>query len=256
MLLLEHPLSSYVQKVKIALREKRITFAMETPAELGSGRSGGAFKGANPRIGVPVLIDGSVRIFDCTIIMQYIEERWPDPPLLPRDPAPRAFARITEDVCDTQYEAVNWGLRRGALVPACDQHTGGDAAGGGGSPDHGVAVLADRAFGRRAVVRRRGVRLGRCRRRAMVNRSVHYGLGPSAGSPLAAWHARLRERPSVAATFAGFDAAAARMALNAGAYASGERRREYRDHRLKWMVKSGGIEVVLEGLRKNTIRFP
>jgi hypothetical protein len=67
--------------------------------------------------------------------------------------------------------------------------------------------------------------------------------------------ARLRERPSVAATFAEFDAAAARTSEAAGAYASGERRREYRDHRLEWMVKSGGIDVVLVGLRNNTIRF-
>jgi stringent starvation protein A len=42
----------------------------------------------------------------------------------------------------------------------------------------------------------------------------------------------------------------------AGAYASGERRREYRDHRLEWIVKSGGVEVVIAGLRNNTIRFP
>ena len=39
----------------------------------------------------------------------------------------------------------------------------------------------------------------------MVNQSVHYGMGPAAGTPLAAWHARLRERPSVAASFAEFD---------------------------------------------------
>ena len=90
----------------------------------------------------------------------------------------------------------------------------------------------------------------------MVNRSVHYGMGPAAGSPLALWHARLRERPSVAATFAEFDAVAGRMGDMAAAYASGERRREYRDHRLEWMVKSGGIDVVLAGLRDNTIRFP
>jgi RNA polymerase-associated protein len=60
----------------------------------------------------------------------------------------------------------------------------------------------------------------------------------------------------VAATFAEFDAVKDRMGDNASAYASGERRREYRDHRLEWMVKSGGIEVVLAGLRNNTIRFP
>jgi hypothetical protein len=32
-------------------------------------------------------------------------------------------------------------------------------------------------------------------------------------------------------------------------------RRQYRDHRLEWMIKSGGIDVVLEGLRKDNIRF-
>jgi len=53
-----------------------------------------------------------------------------------------------------------------------------------------------------------------------------------------------------------FEAVAARVGEMAGAYASGERRREYRDHRLEWMVKSGGIHVVLAGLRDNTIRFP
>ena len=85
---------------------------------------------------------------------------------------------------------------------------------------------------------------------------MHYGMGPAAGSALAIWYARLRERPSVADTFAEFDAVAARMGEMAGAYAAGERRREYRDHGLEWTVKSGGIDVVLAGLRDNTIRFP
>jgi RNA polymerase-associated protein len=90
----------------------------------------------------------------------------------------------------------------------------------------------------------------------MVNRSVHYGLGPEPGTPLARWHARLRERPSVAATFAEFDAAAETMAAASNHYTTGGRRREYRDHRLEWMVKTGGIEVVLAGLRDGNIRFP
>ena len=63
----------------------------------------------------------------------------------------------------------------------------------------------------------------------MINRSVHYGLGPPSGSALARWHRRVRERPSVAATFAEFDAAAARMAEAADLYTTGGRRREYRD---------------------------
>ena len=45
------------------------------------------------------------------------------------------------------------------------------------------------------------------------------------------------------------------MAASSELYTSGRRRREYRDHRLEWMVKSGGIEVVLAGLRDGNIRF-
>ena len=254
--LLEHPVSSYAQKVKIALREKGQLFKAETPAGMGSGRAAPDFKAANPRIEVPVLIDGPARIFDSTVIMEYVEERWPDPPLLPRDPAARAAARVIEDICDTHYEAVNWGYAEvtwykraeGALADTLKaeaaRHTSilqawlterlGDASWFGG----------DRFGWADAAVA------------PMVNRSVFYGMGPAPGSKLALWHARLRGRASVAATFAEFDAAASRMHEAAGAYASGERRREYRDHRLEWMVKSGGVEIVLEGLRRNTIRFP
>jgi glutathione S-transferase/RNA polymerase-associated protein len=32
-------------------------------------------------------------------------------------------------------------------------------------------------------------------------------------------------------------------------------KREYRDHRLEWMIKSGGISVVQDGLDRNNIRF-
>ena len=256
MLLLEHPLSSYAQRVKIALREKDIPFTVEIPQDLGSGRSGGAFKAANPRIEVPVLIDGPHHIFDSTVIMEYIEERWPDPPLMPGDPAARAFARITEDVCDTHYEAVNWGFGE---ILWFKRAIGELAAKMKAEAARQTVVLqawlterlgASPWFG--------GETFGWADAAAapMVNRSVHYGMGPDAGSPLAYWHARLRERPSVAATFTEFDAAAARMSEAAGAYASGERQREYRDHRLEWMVKSGGIDVVLAGLRNNTIRFP
>src|ERR1700712_2748927 len=110
MLLYEHPGSPYAQKVKIALREKAIAFEVVLPETLSTGRTDGPLVAANPRAEVPVLLDGDIRIFDSTIIMEYLEDRWPDPPLLPRTPEARAAARMIEDVCDTQYEAVNWGF--------------------------------------------------------------------------------------------------------------------------------------------------
>ena len=88
LLLYEHPLSSYAQKVKIALREKGVAFEAELPETFGTGRTDGPFAAANPRAEVPVLIDGPARVFESTVIMEYIEERWPEPP-----PGRRAAAR-------------------------------------------------------------------------------------------------------------------------------------------------------------------
>ena len=63
------------------------------------------------------------------------------------------------------------------------------------------------------------------------------------------------ERAAVTQTFAEFDAAAERMMDAAARYASEGCRREYPDHRLEWLIKSGGITVVLDGLARNDIRF-
>ena len=32
-------------------------------------------------------------------------------------------------------------------------------------------------------------------------------------------------------------------------------KREYRDHRLEWMIKTGGLQIVADGLDKNNVRF-
>ena len=256
MLLYEHPLSSYAQKVKIALREKGVPFEAETPDSFGTGRTDGPFVAANPRAEVPVLVDGQTRIFESTIILEYIEERWPDPALLPHTPEARAVARTTEDVCDTQYEAVNWGFGE---VLWFRRATGSLAERLRAQEARQTAVLQEWLTARLGEADWfGGERFGWADAAVapMVNRSVHYGLGPAPGTALARWHARLRERPSVAATFAEFDAAAARMAQAAELYPTGGRRREYRDHRLEWMIKSGGVEVVLAGLRDGNIRFP
>jgi glutathione S-transferase/RNA polymerase-associated protein len=79
------------------LREKGVAFEARLPAAIGSG-SGmePAFLEANPRAEVPALVDGDVRVFDSTIILEYIEERWPEPKLLPASPAERARVRMLE----------------------------------------------------------------------------------------------------------------------------------------------------------------
>ena len=77
----DHPLSPYAQKVKIALLEKGVAFEAPLPEAIGIGGAAGDFVTTNPRAEVPALIDGDVRVFDSTIILEYIEDRWPTPAL-------------------------------------------------------------------------------------------------------------------------------------------------------------------------------
>ena len=67
----EHPLSPYAQKVKIALDEKGVAYETKMPAAIGSGQPDRNSCSANPRGEVPALIDGEVTIFDSTIILEY-----------------------------------------------------------------------------------------------------------------------------------------------------------------------------------------
>ena len=255
MLLYEHPLSSYAQKVKIALREKGLDFKAETPPALGSGRADGQFAATSPRNEVPALIDGDAHIFDSTIILEYLEDKFPSPPLLPHEPAQRANARMIEEVCDTLYEAINWGLSEirwfkraeGAEAEKMKQTAARQTA-------ELQAWLTDRLGANQWF---NGASFGWADLSVApyLNRSFHYGYGTPAESPLAKWRERIRARPSVAATFREYEAAAERMGDAAARVASGAIRREYRDHRLEWMMKSGGLQVVLDGLAKDNIRF-
>jgi glutathione S-transferase len=54
----------------------------------------------NPVGKVPALIDGDVIVHDSTIINEYLDDKFPQDNLLPRDPAARARARKFEDYAD------------------------------------------------------------------------------------------------------------------------------------------------------------
>ena len=79
LVLYEHPLSPYAQKVKIALREKGLEFEVRMPEGIGAGHTKGEFADANPRREVPALIDDDVALFDSTVILEYIDDNGPNP---------------------------------------------------------------------------------------------------------------------------------------------------------------------------------
>jgi glutathione S-transferase len=100
------PLSMFGAKVEIALREKGVVFDLEMVAfdrERGYQPKHPEVLRVNPKGQVPVLLDGAVEIFDSTQIFEYLEDRWPEPPLWPRSPAERAQARRLEHSSDEVF---------------------------------------------------------------------------------------------------------------------------------------------------------
>ena len=251
--LYEHPFSPYVQKVKISLFEKNIPFEAEMPdAFSGAATKFGAF---NPRLEVPALVDDGFAIFDSTIILEYIEDKWPKPAMLPASPRDRARVRMIEDVCDTYYEAINWGLME---VRAWKRVTGDRAATiekRASDQTAGVFAWLERELGDNQWFNGASFGHGDLSVFPYLNGSVVWGAGPKAGSKLAKWLERMHARESVKKTIAATEQFTGSMDALPAMLESGMFKRQYRDHRLEWMMRVGGVEVVIEGLRKGTIRF-
>ncbi|MEM1434200.1 MAG: glutathione S-transferase family protein [Pseudomonadota bacterium] len=255
----DHPLSPYAQKVKIALNEKGLEYETELPAALGSGTTAGDFAAGSPRGEVPLLVHGSVSVFDSTIILEYIEDQWPEPALLPGTPVERARVRMLEDAMDTHYEAINWGLseivhfRRaeGAAADALLEQARGQLD---GWFRWLTAELGDRTWFN-------GDRFGWGDLAVLpyLNGSAGFDCRPTQPA-LVDWMARANDRDSVrpvvaAAQAVGMDSDAVSLEAVHAALEQGLFKREYRDHRLEWMIKTGGLEIVRAGLERGNIRF-
>jgi len=252
--LFEHPLSPYVQKVKLALLEKGIPFETEMP-NIGPGTDVGELARLNPRLEVPALEDGDDAIFDSTIILEYLEDKWPQPPMLPATPAERARVRMIEEVCDTYYEAINWAMYEiryfkratGALAETLTARAGEQIA--------AVNGRLERELGGREYFNGAAIGWGDVSALPAVNAGALNGFPPKAGSALERWLDRMRQRPSVQKVLASAAESMAGFEMLPQLVESGQFVREYRDHRVEWMLRSGGTEIVLDGMRKGNIRF-
>jgi len=251
----EHPLSPYAQKVKIALDEKGLDYEARMPAAIGSGQPDREFLKSNPRGEVPSLIDGDVAIFDSTIILEYIEDKWPSPPLLPKDPVARAQARTIEDVMDTSFEPINWGLGEIKWFKRAQGERARTLEARASAQARGLYEWLTRRLGRAEWFGGESFGWGDLCVVPYLNGARGNGIGPDEHSKLGEWLKRANARPSVARSAGAAAAVIASMGQVHRAIETGLFKREYRDHRLEWMIRSGGLDVVLEGLEKDNIRF-
>lgn len=87
--------SSASYRVRIALQFKGLGYEY-VPVHLvrnGGEQLAPAYRNVNPDALLPALVDEDEVLLQSLAIIEYLEERYPEPPLLPRDPLARAYVR-------------------------------------------------------------------------------------------------------------------------------------------------------------------
>lgn len=84
--LYDHGESVCCQKVRLAFAEKAISYVRKNVALEAGEQVEDWFLAVNPKGVVPVLVHDGKTITDSTTILEYIDESFPDPPLMPTDP--------------------------------------------------------------------------------------------------------------------------------------------------------------------------
>ena len=81
----------YSQRVRLVLSEKGV--AVES-IDVESGSLPEDLTALNPYNSLPTLVDRELVLYESTVIMEYLDERFPHPPLLPVYPVARAQSRL------------------------------------------------------------------------------------------------------------------------------------------------------------------
>ncbi len=107
MILYDYFRSSAAFRVRIALNLKNLS-AEQRSVHLGRRDNRlPAYKAVNPQGLVPYLVDGAVELPQSLAIIEYLDELYPHPPLLPEQPADRAHVRAIAQLIACDIHPVN-----------------------------------------------------------------------------------------------------------------------------------------------------
>lgn len=165
----------------------------------------------NPKAQVPVLVDGEVVVCDSTRILEYLEDRTPDPPLYPADVVARARCRELEAAGDEIWFPCVW-----ELIEARFYGDGPDTVGASSRLEGVQASLQSLYDGLEKDLAGREYLLGRFSA-ADISTFIQVQAARSLGAPASvahtavhAWIDRVSGRASVAPVVADMAQAAAR----------------------------------------------
>jgi glutathione S-transferase len=98
--------SSYSWKVRLVLAEKSLEYesvVLDVHGPPPHRHKEKWFLELNPVGEVPVLVDDGFAIYDSTVIIEYLEDRYPERPLFPESVEDRARARMLENYRDLHF---------------------------------------------------------------------------------------------------------------------------------------------------------
>lgn len=91
MTLFSDPTCQYSHRVRIVLAEKGVTVDIE---DVEANAVTEEILEANPYGTLPTLVDRDLALYESKVVMEYLDERFPHPPLLPVYPVARAQSRL------------------------------------------------------------------------------------------------------------------------------------------------------------------
>lgn len=100
MMLFSGPLDAMSHRVRIVMAEKGITHETES-VDLSDPQED--FIELSPYQILPTIADRDLTLFGSRVIMEYLDERFPHPPLMPVDPVARANDRLMIDRIDRDW---------------------------------------------------------------------------------------------------------------------------------------------------------
>jgi glutathione S-transferase len=116
MLALYHnDMSLCAQKVRLGLAEKGVEWESQHLVLRAGEHQQPWYRKLNRRAVVPTLVDGDKVIPESNVILEYLEEAYPEPRLLPQDPYDRARERLwtkqlDEDIHDASAAVLSFGI--------------------------------------------------------------------------------------------------------------------------------------------------
>jgi glutathione S-transferase len=103
--------SSNSDRVKIALAEKGLNWDGIRVRLADKEQKKPEFLKLNPYGKIPVLVEDGNVLFESCIINEYLDEKYPDPPLMPKDPYLRGRGRVLVDYALNYAHEPYWALR-------------------------------------------------------------------------------------------------------------------------------------------------